>query len=549
MKKYCGILAIVVLMLLLACNKKANSTKKIFRYNEQTGIQSLDPAFAKNQSNMWAIHQLYNTLVEVDSNLQIQPSLAHKWSISSDRKTILFFIKPNVFFHDNEVFANGKGRAITAHDVVYSLHRIIDKKTASPGAWIFNDRVDSIAPFTALNDSVFQLKLQQPFQPILGILTMQYCSIVPKEAVEKYGKDFRSHPCGTGPFKLEQWEEGMAMTMVKNDYYFEKDKDGNQLPYLDAIKISFYDSKATEFLLFRQGKLDFMNDIDPSFKDELLTKQGTLRAQWQNKLKLNKSPYLNVEYLGILHDSNNELVKNSALKNKKLRQAINYGFDRKKMMLYLRNSIGTAANSGMVPLGLPSFDSEVVKGYDYNPALAKRLVVESGYKNSEIIKINTIPIYADLASYIAKELEQIGIKIQVDVMQKALLFEKTSKSQALLFRGSWIADYPDAENYLTLFYSKNPAPPNYTRYKNTAYDILYEKAMQETNDAARQQLYQQMDKIIVEDAPVIPLWYDMVIHLVQPSVQNFKPNALNLLELRWVRKWWVVNRLWCVKLE
>jgi oligopeptide transport system substrate-binding protein len=525
-----------VTILFTSCSNTQQSNKKIFRYNEQTGIQSLDPAFAKNQSNMWAVHQLYNTLVEVDTALQIKPSLAYKWQISEDRKTILFYIKPNVFFHNNEAFANGKGRAITATDVAYSLQRIIDKNTASPGAWIFNGRVDSIAPFTALNDSVFQLKLQQPFQPILGILTMQYCSIVPKEVVEKYGKDFRSHPCGTGPFALEKWEEGMALTMVKNENYFEKDATGKNLPYLDAIKISFYDSKATEFLLFRQGKLDFMNDIDASFKDELLTKQGTLRPQWQNKVQLNKSPYLNVEYLGILHDTSNGLVKTSNLKNKKLRQAINYGFDRKKMMLYLRNSIGTAANSGMVPMGLPSFDSEIVKGYTYNPVLAKQLVKESGYNSNEIIKLSTIPIYADLASYIAKEVEQIGVKIQVDIMQKALLLEKTSKSQALLFRGSWIADYPDAENYLTLFYSKNPAPPNYTRYKNVAFDALYEQAMLETDVAKRNKLYQQMDKIIVEDAPVIPLWYDMVIHLVQPNVQQFKPNALNLLELRWAKK-------------
>ncbi len=537
MKKWNDYLFLLFVCIMFSnCKNNVTSNKKVFRYNEQTGIQSLDPAFAKNQSNMWAIHQLYNTLVEVDTALQIKPSLAYKWQISADRKTILFYLKQNIFFHNNDAFTNGKGRMLTAYDVAYSLQRILDKKVASPGAWIFNGRVDSIAPFTALNDSVFQLKLQQPFQPILGILTMQYCSIVPKEVVEKYGKDFRSHPCGTGPFALEQWEEGMALTMVKNERYFETDNEGKNLPYLDAIKISFYDSKATEFLLFRQGKLDFMNDIDASFKDEILTKQGNLRPQWKDKLQLNKSAYLNVEYLGILQSDTNILVKNSSLKNKKLRQAINYGFDRKKMMLYLRNSIGTAANSGMVPMGLPSFDTTFVKGYNYNPTLAKQLVKESGYKSNEIIKLSTIPIYADLASYIAKELEQIGVNIQVDVMQKALLLEKTSKSQALMFRGSWIADYPDAENYLTLFYSKNPAPPNYTRYKNIAFDALYEKAIQETNDEIRKLLYQQMDKIIVEDAPVVPLWYDMVIHLVQPNLKQFKPNALNLLELRWAYK-------------
>jgi len=124
----------------------------------------------------------------------------------------------------------------------------------------------------------------------------------------------------------------------------------------------------------------------------------------------------------------------------------------------------------------------------------------------------------------------------VEAIQKSLLLEQTSKSQALFFRGSWIADYPDAENYLSVFYGKNPAPPNYTRYKNPAYDALYEQALQEKDDSARYKLYQQMDQVIVDDAPVVVLWYDMVIHLIHTNVSGFPANSLNLLELRRVKK-------------
>ena len=152
------------------------------------------------------------------------------------------------------------------------------------------------------------------------------------------------------------------------------------------------------------------------------------------------------------------------------------------------------------------------------------------------IKLLTIPVYADLASYIANELNLVGIPIQVEAIQKSLLLEQTSKSQALFFRGSWIADYPDAENYLGVFYGKNPAPPNYTRYKNAGYDALYEQALQEKNDSARYKLYQRMDQIIVDDAPVVVLWYDMVIHLIHTNVSGFPANSLNLLELRRVKK-------------
>ena len=484
---------------------------------------------------MWAIHQLYNTLIEVDDQLQLKPSLAKSWDISSDNKLLTFYLRTDVYFTDDAAFTNGKGRPLTAIDVAYSFNRIIDKGTASPGAWIFNNRVDSLQPFTAINDSVFQLKLKQPFQPILGILSMQYCSIVAKEVVEKYGVDFRRHPVGTGPFALVAWEEGQAMVLKKNEHYFEKNKSGYALPYLDGIKISFFNSKATEFLEFQQQRLDFINDIEASFKDEILTKSGNLKKKWEGKIQLQKHPYLNIEYLGILVDENNELVKQSPLHLLQIRQAINYGFDRRKMMLYLRNSIGIAAESGFVPMGLPSFDSSVVKGYYYNIEKAKQLLAAAGFpdgKKLPEIKLLTIPIYADLAAYIANELQQVGIKIQVETVQKSLLLEQTSKGQALFFRGSWIADYPDAENFLSVFYSKNPAPPNYTRYHNPAFDQLYEKAVAEKQDTIRYKLYQQMDQLLINDAPVVPLWYDRAIHLVQPNVKNFTPNGLNLLELR-----------------
>jgi len=532
-------LLIIVGFCALSCNNSTQNDKQVFRYNETTGIATLDPAFAKNQSIIWPVHQLYNTLVETNNELNIVPSLASRWDVSADRLTYTFHLRQDVFFHDNPSFRNGKGRRMVAEDVAYSYRRIIDPLTASSGAWIFNNRVDSINGFKALNDSTFQLKLIRPFTPVLGLLSMQYCSIVPREVVEHYGRDFRNHPCGTGPFKFKEWEEGDALVLLKNENYFESDSQGKKLPYLDAIKISFFDNKATEFLLFRQNQLDFINDIEASFKDEVLTKKGELRADWQNRIVLSKHPYLNTEYLGILVDPNNEFVKNSPLRYTAIRQAINYGFDRRKMVMYLRNSIGIPAESGFVTAGLPSFDSSIVRGYHYDPVKAKQLLAAAGYPGGvglPVIRLLTIPIYADLASFIARELEDVGIRVQVEAVQKSFLLEQTAKSQAPFFRGSWIADYPDAENYLSCFYSKNPAPPNYTRFHNDEFDALYERALQEQNDTSRIELYRKMDELIVADAPVVPLWYDEVIRLVSPHIHGFKPNGLNLLELRRVFK-------------
>ncbi|MCA6450431.1 MAG: ABC transporter substrate-binding protein [Chitinophagaceae bacterium] len=522
----------------MACQQVRTEKRQVFNYNESTGIATLDPAFAKNQSIMWPVHQIYNTLVEIDSGLNLVPSVARSWNISEDRLTYTFHLRNDVYFHDNEAFTGGKGRRMTAADVAYSLQRIIDKHTASSGAWIFNDRVDTTEGFTAPNDSTFQLKLLRPFHPILGILSMQYCSIVPREVVEKYGKDFRRHPCGTGPFRFASWDEGEALILHKNPKYWERDSSGRSLPYLDAVKISFFDNKATEFLQFRQGGLSFVNDLDPSFKDEVLTKKGELRKQWEGKILLKKHPYLNTEYFGILVDENNPLVQNSANGNRLVRQAMNHAINRRQLMMYMRNSIGIPAEAGFVPGGLPSRNTEMVKGYPYDPARAKQLLKQAGFPDGRglpTVKLLTINIYADIASFVARQLEEVGIPVQVEVIQKSLLLEQTAKSQAQFFRGSWIADYPDAENYMAMFYSKNPAPPNYTRYKNPAFDQLYEKALLENNDSVRYQLYREMDQLVINDAPVIPIWYDMAFHLVQPNITGFYPNALNLLELRRAR--------------
>ncbi|MEZ5034220.1 MAG: ABC transporter substrate-binding protein [Chitinophagaceae bacterium] len=206
------------------------------------------------------------------------------------------------------------------------------------------------------------------------------------------------------------------------------------------------------------------------------------------------------------------------------------------MILYLRNSLGTPAESGFVPMGLPSFDTNAVKGYHFDPVKAKKLLAEAGYpdgKGLPTIKLLTIDAYLEMGNFIAKQLNELGIPVQIEVVQKSLLLTMTANSTALFFRGSWIADYPDTENYLSVFYSKNPAPPNYTRYSNPAFDALFEKAIREENDSVRYRLYQQADQVMIDDAPIIPLWYDKVVRLVQPTVKNFTTSALNLMELRY----------------
>lgn len=524
------------MFLLYGCKTKTEQQLQFFRYNQSSGIASLDPAFAKDQATIWACNHLYNSLLKLDDQLQVQPAIARNWSISEDGLTYTFNLRSDVFFHDDACFPQGKPRAVTAQDVVYSFSRLLDPKTASPGSWIFTHAVDSAEPFKAVDDSTFVLKLRKPFRPMTGILTMQYASVIPREAVEKYGAEFRAHPVGTGPFKLKSWKEGTALLLERNDNYFETDDEGKRLPYLDGVKVSFIDNKKTEFLTFKQKQLDFISGIDQSYIDEVLEEDGTLKAEYEGRLILQKTPYLNTEYLGFYCQPKEGIP--SVLQDKRIRQAINYSFNRVEMLQYLRNGVGKPASSGFTPYGLPSFNEQAVPGYQYNKQKALALLQQAGYPNGKglpEITLHTNDTYKEFALFVSKQLEQIGFNIKVEVVQPSILREWMRQGSAAFFRGSWLADYPDAENYLAVFYSKNPAPPNYTRFSNKVYDALYDKALAENDDNIRYALYQQMERILIDEAPVVLLYYDEVLRFIQPGITGLQPNGVNLLNLHRVR--------------
>lgn len=531
----CALLALV----LASCHTSDKNSENIFRMNMSgKALESLDPAFAKDQYMMWTANMIYNTLVATDTQLRLKPSLAKRWEVSPDGLTHTFYLRNNVYFHDNPAFRNGKGRLLTAHDVVYSFNRIIDPATASPGAWIFNGRVINEDPFEAINDTTFRVHLVQPFRPLPEILSMQYCSIVPKEVVQKWGKDFRTHPCGTGPYNFAGWDEGNMLILHRNQHYWQQDNLGQNLPYTDAVTISFVNSKATEFFLFLQGKLDFVNELDGSFKDLVLTKKGELKEEYKDKLTMSKKTYLNTEYLGFLTDTTNPLIKNSPTKNVLVRQAINYAIDRQKIVTYFRNGIGTPALSGFIPEGLPGYDTTHSYGYTYNPQKAAELLAKAGYPKGEglqVIKVLTPDIYSDIVNFAAHQLKDIGIPVQVEIMQSNILRQQMSKSEAVFFRGQWIADYPDAETYLVFFNGNLPAPPNYTRFDHPTFNKWYDEAMLADNDTLRWKLYRSMDSLVMKQAPLVPLFYDQMTHFLNKRVSGFSATPMNVIDLKYVR--------------
>jgi peptide/nickel transport system substrate-binding protein len=475
-------------------------------------------------------NQLFNGLVQLDSALNIKPCIAKSWTISEDAKTYTFYLRNDVYFHKHELFGKDSTRVVVAKDFEYSLNRLRDDKIAAPGGWVLN-KVDD---FKAINDTIFQIELKQPFPAFIGLLTMKYCSVVPKEIVEHYGSSFRSNPIGTGPFKFKRWEENIKLVLRKNELYFEKDSVGNPLPYLEAVSLTFLPDKQSEFLQFAQGNIDYVSGLDASYKDEILTAVGQLRDLYAKDVNMIRGPYLNTEYLGFYLDSETPEIQSELI-----RKAINYGFDRKKMMIYLRNGIGNPANGGFIPIGLPGHEESI--GFTYQPEKAKQLVEqfkkESGISNPEIT-LTTTNNYLSFCEFLQQELEKTGLNIKVDVMPEATLRSARSNGKVDMFRSSWVADYLDAENYLSIFYSKNFAPKgsNYFHFKNELLDSLYNKAFTITNIEERKHLYTTMDSLAMDKAIMVPLFYDEVVRFTRKNVKGLGINPINLLELKHVKK-------------
>ena len=539
-------LAFLSFLFLLGCttSKTENGNKQVFSYNEMNGLSSLDPAAASNFENIWPVNQIFNGLLQLDDSLNVVPAIASSYSISADRKIYTFRLRNDVFFHDDACFENGRGRKVLAKDFVYSFNRLFDSKVSSAIALLENiDRSEqnNFQGFKAINDSTLEIYLKQPFSAFVSVLTMKFFSVLPEEAVENYKQDFRRHPVGTGPFKFKLWEEGTKLILLKNDNYFEFDTQKNRLPYLDAVTVSFIKDRESAFMELLNGKFDMLSGADAFNINEILDKEGNLRELYQKKFYLQKHTFLKTDYIGILVDENLAQVKNSPLKLKQVRQAINYAFDRDKLIKYLRNNIGEPAHAGFIPKGSRSYDTNTVKGYYYDPDKVKQLLAEAGFPGGKGLPEMILHItdnYKEQAEFIQSQLAENNIYLQLSVEKPSILRQAVNSSEYNLFKKSWFCDYADEENFMSLFYSRNFVPKgvNFFRYKNASLDSLYEQILIEKDEVLKVSMFQKMDRLIIEDAPIIPLYYDEVIRLVNHKVSGLGNNAMNLLNLKTVKK-------------
>jgi peptide/nickel transport system substrate-binding protein len=532
----------------------------VFQYNEDVSVNTLDPAYIKSQSEIWIGSQIYEGLVGLDSQQNPVPALAKNWEISKEGNVYKFVLNSEAQFISTELAKWGPTKVqtqkITVNDVLYSFYRILNPETASPGAWIFSDKVNvpqnfdyhhwekasltDSAPFKKLNDSTLTITLKSPFPAFLSILATNYAWIVP-QSTEKFenGKLGRS-PIGTGPFYLKKWEEDVRMVLLKNPHYYVFEGK-NRLPYLQAVNVDFVKNKQTAFMQFIAKKYDFFNGIDGSFKDDLLSKDGKLKSKYKGKINALITPFLNTEYIGFYLGDSLE-GKLNPFKDKNLRKALQWSVDRKSLVKYLRNGLGVEGNGGFVPPTLIHQNIQNKEMYQLDVALA--FLKKSGYLNSKTkfapLKITVTTDYLDMAVFLQQSWAQIGIPVAVDLQTGGMLRQLRNQGKLGMFRGSWIADYPDAENYLSCFYTNyfSPNGPNYTHFSLTAFDQLFSKIAFGTyqNQQDRTLDVAKANQLITEEAPVLIMYYDKSLRLMHPHVKGLQNDASNRLDLKRVQK-------------
>ena len=549
-------------LLHISCgNNQMNEPSNTLTYNESQGLSTLDPALAGVSAPIQIGGQIFSGLLDLDSDHVIQPCLAKSWQVDSSGKEWIFTLKPNICFHRDTCFGNTSiRRFVKAQDVKYSFERICDARVKTSGFWIFRNRLlgadefneatkagispkEGIKGIIVLNDSMVKIILKKPFAPFLSLLTMSYCQIVPKEAIEYYGQSFGIHPIGTGPFMVKSWKSDQQLVLARNPDYFRYDINGNRLPYLDSIIIRFIKDTKTEFLEYEQGKLDIVLSLDPVFMSKVIGENDSLLPTYANH-HLIREESEDIVYCGIMLDSaaNAETSTYPLWKSKLLRQALNYAIDRKAICKYILKGKGVPAEHGPLSPSMPGFSREV-KGYTYNPQKARLLLAEAGYPDGNnlptiIMQSGNNATTIQTAEALQQQWQKLGIKVSLRQVNFAEHSSMMHSGKLGFWRGNWITDYPDPENVLALFYSPLASPKglNDTRIHSRIMDSLYEQALWPGHSVPkRYAMYNEMERIVIEEAPWVFLYYTVNYRLAQPSVIGLRPEVFGRLLFENVR--------------
>ncbi len=546
------------LLLLFSCGGDEPKDKTTNALNDDNGgcidfaiaekYQNLDPVKVTDVISYHIVSQIYEPLLRFDEqDLTLQPLLAVSWEIDNSNLVHTFKLKKGVHFQDNACFKDGKGREIKASDVIYSFKRIYSSGDGNYAYSFFKDKIvggeefkksgGEITGIKAVDDYTVEFTLTNPSPNFMSLLATVGTAIVSQEAIEK------NEVVGSGPFTYNKANDTKkAVILLKNKNYHIADDKGFSLPYLDSVAYRYVEPGQEQLDLFMANKLDVIIGLPPESIKEIVESQIADFQDKPVKYVLGRYPQLSTSFLNF----------NTAIEpfnNVKVRKAIGMAINKVRIVEeILKGEAFASGDHGIVPPAIKNYDFSSVVGLEYDVNKAKQLLADAGYPNGKGLptllfstgKGNTnLRVALDIQKQL---LTNLNVNVEVSSLSLAELMEMNSRSQNHLSLNAWLGEFPDPLSFLSLFYGKNvPSAidqssfPNESRYKNAKFDQLYEQALTTIDDKKRYELCLSADQLIAVDAPIIPLWYHENYQLIQSSIKDFQPNAMNIQYLTYVK--------------
>jgi len=536
-------------LLLFGCTKEKMSGKsghaasgtKVLNLAALAKVKGFDPNQASDLYSGNEIARVYEGLLQfhyLKRPYELAPNLAKSMpEVSSDGLTYKFEIKKGVMFHDNACFPNEKGRELVAQDFVYTIKRMADPKEQSKGWWLIDGKIaglnewrqkykdtpanykDVIEGIKATGKYTVEFKLAKPFPQFLYALAMPFTYAVPKEAVTHYKGEFINNPVGTGPFVTSTYKQNNKIVYTKNPNYrdefypsegSESDKSkgllkdaGKKIPLVDKVIVNIIKEEQPRWLNFRKGNLDAMGIPTEQFDQVMMSGKGLSDEFKAQGIIETKKVGLDITYSAFNHE--HKLFKS----NKALRQAMSLAYDRAQTNTMFYQGVSIPAQS-IVPPNIAGHVNEFEGPYQrLDLVKAKAKLKEAGFAEgkglSEITYHYTYSTKSrQMAEVFAQNMAKIGIKIKPVGVTWPELVKLVNTKQTMMFAMAWGADYPDAENFLQLLYSKNAAPgSNGANYSNPTFDSMFVKSSTMADSPERTALYEKMYKMAAEEVPII----------------------------------------------
>lgn len=560
-----SVLALVASLFLFACSNDGKDDEGameakgpveyggVFRVNEVENFKDLFPLSITEVASKNIASQIYQGLLKLDQDsLTVKPALAKDWEIKDSAKTFIFHLREGIEFHKDEVFDDAEEREVTAEDFKYCFDKLCEASSRNKLFWLFKDKVKGankyyestendepleggVPGIKVVDEHTLRVELNYSLPGFEKILAHPGCYVWPEEALEKYGDDMQRKAIGTGPFKLKKVKEGEFVALVRNDEYWEEDEHGNQLPYLDGIEVRFIQEKANELSEFRSGNLDMVYRLPVESIDDITGELDDAKKKQDKEIpfKLQSTPSLAIQYYGFQHQGD-------LFSDKHLRKAFNYAIDRDRLTKFTLEGEGVPATHGIIPPSFKYYDTKKVEGYEVDEEKAREHLKKAGYESGDELPSIDLQLNSgggkneNVAEAIQSMLkDNLGVSIELNPMPFSQHLERIDQGKTDFWRAGWIADYPDPENFLNLLYGDHVpnsmdeiSPINSVRYKSEKFDSLFNEGLRTIDRDKRMELFQKADQVAMDDAAVIPLFYDENMRLIKPWVKNFPMNAM-----------------------